>query len=276
MGQTLPKGSSNDQSPETRLHLARLDLIESSSGLVYALPSDYPANHFIDTHRHSRAQLLYPRTGVVMVTSNLGRWMVPAEHALWIPPQVDHSVEMLGEVHMLSIYVSPDALPDMAQTVRVVALTDLTRALMVEAVALPQNSGNEGRTGLVMGLLLDEVASLPELPLGLPFPSDQRLSALCRRFLESPSPHLVIDDWAESLAMSRRAFTRAFRRETGVSLSLWRQQACLLNALPRLAAGEQVTSVALDLGYDSVAAFTTMFKRMLGTPPRQYFQRNAA
>ncbi|MNE86844.1 transcriptional activator FtrA [compost metagenome] len=71
--------------------------------------------------------------------------------------------------------------------------------------------------------------------------------------------------------MSRRAFTRAFRRETGLSLSVWRQQACLFAALPRLAAGEPVTSVALDLGYGSIPAFTTMFKRMLGAPPRSYF-----
>ena len=33
--------------------------------------------------------------------------------------------------------------------------------------------------------------------------------------------------------------------------------------------GETVTSVAFDLGYESVAAFTTMFKRMFGAPPRQ-------
>jgi AraC-like DNA-binding protein len=42
----------------------------------------------------------------------------------------------------------------------------------------------------------------------------------------------------------------------------------LLAALPRLARGEAVTSVAFDLGYESVAAFTTMFKRMFGAPPR--------
>jgi AraC-like DNA-binding protein len=254
----------------TTLHAQRLDLIETAPGPLYALPSHYPAGHSIDPHHHSRAQLLYPRTGVVMVTSSQGRWMVPPEHALWIPPELEHSVEMIGHVHMLSIYVSPNALPNMSANVRVVALTDLARALIVEAVALPQEATT--RSGLVMALLLDEIAKLPEVPLGLPFPSEPRLAALCRSFIENPSPHLVIDDWAEALAMSRRAFTRAFRHQTGVSLSLWRQQACLLNALPRLANGEAVTSVALDLGYDSVAAFTTMFKRMLGAPPRQYFQ----
>jgi AraC-like DNA-binding protein len=70
--------------------------------------------------------------------------------------------------------------------------------------------------------------------------------------------------------MGRRAFTRAFRRETGMSFGEWRQQACLLVALPRLAAGQPVTAVALDLGYESPAAFSTMFKRLLGMAPSQY------
>ena len=63
----------------------------------------------------------------------------------------------------------------------------------------------------------------------------------------------------------------------GVSFVTWRQQACLFACLPRLAAGEPVTRVALDAGYESVPAFTTMFKRMLGTSPRIYLtDRKAA
>ena len=53
----------------------------------------------------------------------------------------------------------------------------------------------------------------------------------------------------------------------------WRQQACLVMALPRLAAGERVTSVAMALGYDNPAALTAMFQRTLGASPRAYFAR---
>jgi AraC-like DNA-binding protein len=73
--------------------------------------------------------------------------------------------------------------------------------------------------------------------------------------------------------MSRRAFTRLFRRETGLTFATWRQQACLIAALPRLAAGEPVTAVAIDLGYDNPAAFTSMFKRALGSSPRAYLKK---
>jgi AraC-like DNA-binding protein len=52
----------------------------------------------------------------------------------------------------------------------------------------------------------------------------------------------------------------------------WRQQACLVMARPRLAAGERVTSVAMALGYDNPAAFMSMFQRALVAPPRAYCQ----
>jgi AraC-like DNA-binding protein len=37
-----------------------------------------------------------------------------------------------------------------------------------------------------------------------------------------------------------------------------------------MAAGDQVTPIALDLGYESPAAFATMFKRLLGVAPSRY------
>ncbi|RWE71031.1 MAG: AraC family transcriptional regulator, partial [Mesorhizobium sp.] len=68
----------------------------------------------------------------------------------------------------------------------------------------------------VMGLLLHEIPNLPERPLGLPFPSDPKLAALCRRFVAAPSPHATIDEWADAAGMSRRTFTRALQRQTGL------------------------------------------------------------
>jgi AraC-like DNA-binding protein len=71
--------------------------------------------------------------------------------------------------------------------------------------------------------------------------------------------------------MNRRSFTRLFRRETAMSFAEWRQQACLSAALlPKLVAGEPITSIAYDLGYDGPGNFSTMFKRVLGVPPSRY------
>jgi AraC-like DNA-binding protein len=148
------------------------------------------------------------------------------------------------------------------------------RSLMLEAVDLPVEYDPESRAGALMTLIQHELQQLPALPLALPMPAHPALATRCRAFLARPTPHEAIDDWARALSMSRRAFTRLFRQQTGTSFAAWRQQACLLAALPRLAAGERVTLVALDLGYDNPAAFTAMFKRSLGLSPRHYLRQN--
>jgi AraC-like DNA-binding protein/mannose-6-phosphate isomerase-like protein (cupin superfamily) len=267
-GKAFPETTSS----ANELHLRRIKWLEHADRPIVPLASEYASEHVVPRHHHNRAQLLYALSGVLTVATEEGRWMVPPDHALWVPAGFEHSVEAHGSVSMRSIYVKPGAVAGLPITSRVVGMTELMRSLIIEAVKLPRDYEPSSRAGLIMALIREEIPCLPEKPLGLPFPAEPRLAALCRAFLEMPSPHATIDDWADALAMSRRAFTRAFRSETGLSLSVWRQQACLFAALPRLASGEPVTSVALDLGYDSVAAFTTMFKRMLGAPPSRYLR----
>lgn len=253
-------------------HEGRLDWIEAAQGAVVAVAADYPDGHRVASHHHGRAQLLHTLAGAVMVSTGQGRWMVPPDHAMWIPAGVDHAVEMLGAVSMRSAYVLPDAGKGLPTGLRVLAMSDLMRSLIVEAVELEACDGTDQRADLILRLIVLETPRLEERPFALPIPADPRLARVCRAFLAQPSPHATIDEWAANAGMSRRGFTRAFLRETGLSLSLWRRQAMLLSALPRLAEGAPVTTVALDLGYDSAPAFTTMFRRMLGASPRGYLK----
>ena len=244
---------------------------ESIPRPVVAIGNDYPAHYVILPHRHRRSQLLFGVDGVLLVRTEQGRWVVPPERAVWIPGGITHDVQPVGAVRVRSVYIEPDAIAGLPTACQVVGVSALMRSLLIEAVDLPLEYDPDSRAGLIMALILEEIGRMPVLPLNLPLPGHAALAARCRHFLDGPTPHDTIDDWCDALAMSRRAFTRLFRQETGLSLSAWRQQACLFHALPRLAAGEPVTVVALDLGYDSAAAFTTMFKRLLGTPPSRYF-----
>ena len=56
-----------------------------------------------------------------------------------------------------------------------------------------------------------------------------------------------------------------------MTLGRWRQRSRLVEALRRLAAGQAVTRVALDVGYCSPSAFIVAFRREMGTTPRRYF-----
>lgn len=257
-------------------HLRNLAWMEQSNADVLVHSSDIPHGYVVPPHRHRRTQFLCVFTGVVLVATARGRWMIPPGHALLIPRGLEHSVEMYSDVAMRSVYVySPEGLAASPEPA-VLEVTDLAHHLLAEAVRHQPLSEDPHRAELVMALLIDEIGRLRPRPLGLPFPAHVRLAALCRTFVETPTPDAKIDDWAVRLNMSRRSFTRLFREETGISFSTWRQQAAIFACLPRLAAGASVTEVALEAGYDSVPAFTTMFKRMLGASPKLYFRSRQA
>jgi AraC-like DNA-binding protein len=245
-------------------------IYEDTPRPVVAVGNDFPPDHEVAPHQHRRYQLLYGARGVMMVWTEHGAWVVPPAQGVWIPFGVRHSVRAIGPVTTNSIFIEPDAIAGMPSSCSVLGVSPLMRSLLLEAVDVPLEYEVEGRDGLVMALLLEEVRRLPILPLSLPFPEDRELARRCRRFVKVPNPHETIDDWAENLGQSRRSFTRLFKRETGMSFAAWQRQACLVTALPRLVAREPITQIALDLGYESPAAFTTMFKKALGVPPSEY------
>ena len=237
---------------------------------VVAIGNEYPPSFELDWHTHGRGQLLYAANGVVVVSTPQGAWIAPPERAVWTPAGVPHAVRMVGAVSTRSVLIDAANAPVLGPASRVIGVSPLLRHLLIAACDVPADYEIDSRDALVMNLLLAELERAPVIPLAVPFPSSPALARRCHAFVERPTPHDTIDGWCSELGLGRRAFTRAFRRETGMSFGAWRQQACLLVALPRLAAGEAVTTVALDLGYDSPAAFSTMFKRLLGISPNHY------
>jgi AraC family transcriptional regulator len=62
---------------------------------------------------------------------------------------------------------------------------------------------------------------------------------------------------------------RVFRRATGRSIHGYRNQLRLRAALERLAAGDDVSTLAFDLGFSSHSHFTSAFHRAFGVTPSQ-------
>ena len=248
----------------------RAEKIEGVERPIVAVGNDYPAGHLHATHAHRRSQLLFAQLGTMLVETQHGTWMVPPHQGMWIPGGVRHSIAMLSQVATRSVYLDKHAARGMARLCEAVGVSPLLRQLLILAVDLPSEYEPRSRAGRIMSLLIDEIRLAPALPLSLPFPGDVRLANRCRRFIERPTAQDTIDLWSRALGLSRRTFTRLFRQETGLTFSAWQRRACLLSAVPRLLGGEAVTTIAFDLDYSSPAAFTTMFKKLVGTSPHAY------
>ena len=236
---------------------------------ILAIGTDYPDGTLLPWHSHRRAQLLYGAVGVMQVSTEEGAFVVPRQRAVWIPAGRPHQVRMLG-VSTRSLYIEPAAAPRAGSTSEVLEVSPLLRQLLLAAVEVPPEYALDGRDGALANLLLHEVARAPTLPLHIPLPSDPTLAKRCLAFLQQPDIHEAPEAWAKDLHVSPRTFSRWFRAQTGMAFLPWRQRACVVLALSRLADGEAVTAIALDLGYDSPGAFSTMFKRVLGESPSAY------
>jgi AraC-like DNA-binding protein len=215
--------------------------------------------------------LLYASKGVITVKTAIGIWVVPPLRAVWIPPLIDHEVSTKGTVTVRSLYIDPDTIKGLPQDCCVITVSPLLREMILKAVETPVLYDINGSGGRFMGVLIDQIKALPETPMHLPVTDHPGLSPIIKTLYENPNDSRSLESWATRLGTSSRTLARLFQKETNMSFRQWRQQARLLEALTRLAAGASVTNVAMDLGYESQSAFIAMFKKALGKTPGKYF-----
>jgi len=238
------------------------------------MPKDFAADFVIAPHSHERAQLIYATAGFMRVSTGEAMWMVPPQRALWMPAGTVHGIEMLDRVTMRTLYLRDDVAAGMPSACRVLPVSPLLRELIVRATELPLQYDESGPAGHVVALIVAELHGVQALKLDLPMPRDRRLQGLCNALLANPGDRRGLEEWAGAVNASARTIARLFRRETGTTFAAWRQQARLLEAMGRLGSGQPVTRVAMDLGYDSVSAFSAMFRRAAGASPSDYWPQS--
>lgn len=249
-----------------------LDQVDGVDRAVLAIGTDYPPQHLLEFHRHRRAQLLYAAHGIMRVDTADATWTVPTQRAVLIPSNVEHQALMDG-VSTRSLYIEPSAVPWFPAHCQVVDVSPLLRALLLAAVQLPASYDRHGRDGALVELILHEIRSLTPLPFDLPLPRRDDLRRLCQAFATAPSIQRLPAEWAAELNVSTRTFNRMFRAQTGLTFQQWRQRACVLHAMRLLSTGMSVTRTAGALGYDTRAAFSSMFTHHVGNAPKSFQHR---
>ena len=258
--------------------LARARLDAADAPFVLAVSLRAPGVRDTPEHAHARGQLFGAHRGLLSVGTGRGRWLVPASDAVWVPPHQPHSLRSHGAGFSgWSVYVAEADCAALPAQPCALAVSPLLREAVARAAGWPAGKALDPAQARLARVLLDEIAlacadaGRPDR-LGLPLPQDPRLLRIACALADAPQDDRGLAAWADWAHLSERSLSRRFARETGYSLLQWRQRARLLQALERLAAGEAVTTVALALGYDSVSAFTALFRRHLGAAPSRYLR----
>jgi AraC-like DNA-binding protein len=221
------------------------------------------------SHTHAAGQLIGSLAGLLSVTTPTGSWVVPATHAIWIPPHVTHALRSHGAFEGWSVYVVEDACAELHP----MPLTLRVSSLLREAVhrAAGWNRQPESMSELrLAAVVLDEIAALVVEPLGLPRPLDPRVRRITDAMLADLADDRSLESWASWAGIAPRTLARRLTAETGFGFSEWRQRARVLRTIELLAEGSPVTTIAMDLGYENVSAFIAMFRRTMGITPGRY------
>jgi AraC-like DNA-binding protein len=250
-------------------------LFSLASQGVAALARSYERGTQLGLHAHTDAQLLFAASGVMQVSTPKGRWLVPPERAVWLPPTLEHGVDVLSDLEMRSLYISPAWLashPELPRLGRefVVAVRPLLRELVLAMFANP----DPGRIDLLARLALFELAEAEDATTFMPMPSDPRARRVAEFVLADPAGVRGLSDLARAAGASLRTITRLFPAETDLTFKAWRQRARILASVELLDSGRApVTEVAARLGFSSAAAFGYAFRQVLGITPGEFQRR---
>jgi AraC-like DNA-binding protein len=226
----------------------------------------------IPEHAHPEDQLLFASEGVMTLTTEQGLWVVPPLRAVWIPADTLHSVAMSGRLSMRTLYFQPKLCRSFPRKCMVINVSSLLRELILHACTFPKLRKEDPVQKRIIEIIVDQLKAVESIPLQLPQPADSRATRVVQTLFANPGDQKTLEKLCADCGASKRTIQRLFREETKMTFNKWRQQLRLLHAMQRLAAGDKVTSAALEAGYNSTSAFIAMFRKQLGTTPARYLQ----
>lgn len=224
----------------------------------------------VPIHTHRKGQLVLAQRGGVTCEVPSGLWMVPPRCGVWIPGGMPHSNRATANASIYFLYVDMNA-ASVPQECCTLSISPLLHEVIHRLATVAPLYDQEGPTAHLVAVLLNELIEMPTEQLHLPITRHSKLRAIADALMENPADRRTVGEWGEAMALGERTLMRLVVTETGMTFSRWRQQLHIIIALQRLSAGDSVQSVSEVLGYDSVSAFITMFKKALGKSPARYF-----
>ncbi|MFC5747254.1 helix-turn-helix transcriptional regulator [Actinomadura rugatobispora] len=226
-------------------------------------------------HSHDLHQLQYAFEGIAEVETATARYLLPPQQAVWIPAGVEHSTT-LTHVKAVSVFFAPEMGLAAGDRVRILAAAPVIREMILYAKRWP--IGRE-TTDPMAGAFFEALAYLVvewldhETPLCLPTTRDPLIAA-AMDYTNENLAEVTLQRVCAAVGTSERTLRRAFPAATGMS---WRQyllESRLLKSMALLAEDdENVLTIAVAVGFQSVSAFTRAFGRYAGETPTAYRRR---
>lgn len=234
----------------------------------------FPAAHTlfhglrVPMHQHVQGQIVYAAAGVLTVTTADGTWIAPATRAVWTPAGFEHEHRAYGTTEMHLIPIPDDLAVALPAQPAVMAVSALLREVLLALSGLHVRTPEA--TDRLIRVAIDELIEIPEEPLHLPEPRDDRLRAVTDLLHADPARSSTLAELGQAVGASERTLSRLFDTELNMGFRQWRTQLRIHHALALLADGNSITRTAMACGWSNPSTFIEAFSTALGQTPGRY------
>src|SRR5262249_4148659 len=151
---------------------------------------------------------------------------------------------MYGPVSVRSLFLAPAITGHLPRELRTFEISPLLRELILHTCRLGSLDQRVQAQGHLIAVLIDQLTTVSDVPLQLPWPRDARAQRVADWLQQRPGDARSTRILARRAGASVRTLERAFSQETGMSFGEWRRRARLLQAMRLLVRGSSVTDVA--------------------------------
>lgn len=227
-------------------------------------------------HSHRKGQLVYVESGFQYITIEGKIYLLPQNHAVWIPPGAIHKTNSHSEkIKLMIMFADAEQGRGFDQEISVFSVPPALKEMIRYAEKWSKNQSEDPHEQIFLKALFNELPYFVEhaIRLHISLPEDKRLTKAISYLHSHYREDVRIEELSEISMLSLRTLERIFKKETGITLNRYQQILRIIKSMELLSSGNlTISEIAYETGYKSVQAFTRSFQAVMQFRPSDFIK----
>lgn len=226
-------------------------------------------------HLHQKkGQLVYVESGFQYLTVEGKMYLLPQNHAAWIPPNALHKTNSHSErIRLMIMFFDVHEEDPFYHQVNVFSIAPVLKEMIKYAEKWSMNTDENSDENIFLKALYNELPNFAadSIQLHISLPQDKRLTQAINYLNTHYTEDLKMEDLSDIASLSLRSLERIFKKETGLTLIKYQQMLRIIKSLELLSANEwTISEIAYQVGYKSLQAYTNSFHSVMQYRPSEF------
>ncbi|MGH1516922.1 helix-turn-helix domain-containing protein [Chryseobacterium sp. JK1] len=225
-------------------------------------------------HHHQKGQLVYVESGFQYITIEERIYLLPQNHAVWIPPNAVHKTNSHSEkIKLMIMFADTDGKTPFYNEVNVFSVPPVLKEMIKYAEKWSKLFIKDDNETLFLKALFNELPQFVEhsFKLHICLPKDKRLTKVIEYLHHHYRHEIRIEELGDTALLSLRTLERIFKKETGLTLIKYQQMLRIIKSLELLSSGNfTISETAYEVGYKSIQAYTRSFQSVMQFRPTDF------